>query len=246
MIIRGKTAFLTGAASGIGRATAVALGERGADRIMLCDLDERGLADTAQLVAAAGAFAICRRLDVTDHAALGQALLEADSGTGLDIVFNNAGIVAGLPDFPDTSPERMALLISINLTAVIVGTALAVRLMRARGGGVIINTASTSVLRAGLNDAPYRASKSGVVMLTQCCKELSAEGIRVSAILPGITDTSMLGKLGDGSGRPSWVDSRMRGIRIWSSVEIAKGVVGLIEDDTKAGDTLVMANEALP
>jgi NAD(P)-dependent dehydrogenase (short-subunit alcohol dehydrogenase family) len=245
VLIKGKTAFITGAAAGIGRATAIALGERGASRLMLCDLDQQGLAETAELAAATGAITICRPLDVTDHGALGDALTDADADDGLDIVFNNAGVVAGLPDFPDTSPERIASLISINLTAVIVGTALAVRLMRARCGGVIINTASTSVLRIGLADAPYRASKSGVVMLSQCCKDLNAQGIRVNAILPGITDTSILDKLGDGNGRPSWLDPLMRGIRVWTSKEIANGVISLIEDDTKAGDTLVLTNEAV-
>ena len=243
MSIAGKTVLITGAAAGIGRAIAVTLAARGAQRIILCDLEQGGLADTAEQVAEYGAEAVCRFLDVADHKVLARTFEEADADGGLDIVCNNAGIVAGLPDFPDTPPERIALLMAINLTAVTVGTAIAARLMAAREGGVIINTASTGALRLGLADAPYRASKAGVVMLTQCCKNLAAQGVRVNAILPGVTDTPILDKLGDGSGRPDWLAPIMNSIRIWTPDEIAFAVVGLIEDESKAGETLVMANE---
>jgi 3-oxoacyl-[acyl-carrier protein] reductase len=241
MQIKGKTALITGAAAGIGRAIAVALAEKGAGHLTLCDIDDQGLAETAALAERLGAAVRVRRLDVSDHQDCERALEEVNHDKGLDIVINNAGIVA--KDYPDMPLERIALLISVNLTAVIVGTAVAARLMIARGGGVIINTASMTAFRARLADAPYRASKAGVVMLTQCCKELSAQGVRVNAIAPGITDTPMLDKAADSPGARDWLMSVKRDIRIRAPEEMAAAVVSLIEDDSKAGEVLEVDHE---
>jgi NAD(P)-dependent dehydrogenase (short-subunit alcohol dehydrogenase family) len=243
MHIEGKAALITGAGAGIGRAIAVALAEKGVRHLTLCDIDDKGLAETAALVQRSGAAVTRRRLDVADHQDCERALEEANHDEGLDIVINNAGIVAA--DYPNMPLERIARLISINLTAVITGTAVAARLMAARGGGVIVNTASMTAFRPRLADAPYRASKAGVVMLTRCCKELSAHGVRVNAIAPGITDTPMLDKAGDGSGSRAWLDSAMRDMRIRAPGEMAAAVVDLIEDDSKAGEVLELDNELL-
>lgn len=241
MRIEGKAALVTGAASGIGRAIAVALAAKGARHLTLCDIDETGLGESAALVERWGAAVVRRRLNVADHQDCERALEEVDHAYGLDIVINNAGIVAA--DYPDMPLERISRVISVNLTAVIVGTAVAARLMTARGGGVIVNTASMTAFRPGLADAPYRASKAGVVMLTRCCKELSAQGVRVNAIAPGITDTPMLAKAGlvragDGVSSREWVEAAMPGIRIRSPEEMAAAVIGLIEDDSRAGEVL--------
>ena len=242
MHIEGKTALVTGAAAGIGRAIAVALAEKGVRHLTLCDIDDRGLDETAALAERRGAAVTRRRLDVADHQDCERALEEANHHEGLDIVINNAGIVAS--HYPDMPLERISLLISINLTAVIVGTAVAARLMTARGGGVIVNTASMTAFRPGLADAPYRASKAGVVMLTRCCRELSAQGVRVNAIAPGITDTPMLEKVADGPDARAWLESVKRDIRIRAPEEMAAAVVSLIEDDSKAGEVLELDHEA--
>lgn len=244
MDIDGKSGLITGAAAGIGRAIAVALAEKGVRHLTLCDIDAKGLDETGALAETRGAAVTKRILDVADHPDCERALEEADHNEGLDIVINNAGIVAGLPDYPNTPIERMSLLMSINLTAVIVGTAVAARLMAARGGGVVINTASTTAFLPNLADAPYRASKAGIVMFTQCCRELSEQGVRVNAIAPGITDTPILDKVGDGSGPPDWLEAAKRQMRILAPDEVAAAVVGLIENDSKFGEVLSLANEA--
>lgn len=242
MIIEGKTALITGAASGIGRAIAVALAEKRAGCLFLCDIDLRGLEETAALVEKQGVSVTKRQLNVADLDDLELAFKEANARDGLDIAINNAGIVAGLPEYPQTSPEKISLLLSVNLTAVTVGTAVAARLMSARGHGVIINTASTTAFNPKLLDAPYRASKAGVIMLTRCCKELSEQGVRVNAVAPGITNTPILHKTGEKDGSAPWLESAMSRVHILTPEEVAAAYVGLIEDDNKAGEVLSLDN----
>lgn len=243
MIIQGKAGLITGAAGGIGRAIAVALAERGLRHLTICDIDSTGLTETAALVSELGTAVTKRQLDVADLPDLERALEGANDCEGLDIAINNAGIVAGLPEYPQMPLERIATLMSINLTAVTLGTAVAARIMAARGGGVIINTASTTAFRPRLLDAPYRASKAGVIMLTQCCKELAASGVRVNAVAPGITDTPILNKLGNGAGTPSWLAEAMDAVHILTAEEVAAAFVSLIEDESKAGEVIALENE---
>jgi len=243
MIIQGKAALITGAAGGIGRAVAVALADRGVRHLTICDIDDTGLAETAALAGNRGTTVTKRQLNVADFQELERALEEANLREGLDIAVNNAGIVAGPPDYPQIPLERIALLMSINLTAVTIGTAVAARIMTSRGGGVIINTASTTAFHPKLMDAPYRASKAGVIMLTQCCKDLSAGGVRVNAVAPGITDTPILNKLGDGAVRPSWLANAMDAVRVLPAEEVAAAFISLIEDDSKAGEVVAVVNE---
>ncbi|MFC4295887.1 SDR family NAD(P)-dependent oxidoreductase [Novosphingobium tardum] len=241
MDIKGKTALITGAAAGIGRATAIAFAERGATRLLIADVDEAGLAETARLAAGDGTRVDVCKLDVTDSDAFA-ALFDGDAS--IDIVFNNAGIVSGPPPYPGTPIKRIELLVAINLTSVIVGTTLAVRHMQAHGrGGAIVNTASTGALNPYIDDAPYAASKAGVVMFSRSCGALKdRDGIRVNAVLPGVTETPILEKLGGGE-RPEWLGPIMEGIRIHQPSDIAAAVVRIVEDDEMAGDYVTLSND---
>ena len=245
MDIKGKSALVTGAASGIGRALAQHLAARGAAKLILIDIDEAGLAETAAQVKAKGAQTCLRRADVSDIQDLEAAFDEAGR-INYDICFNNAGIVEGPPGFPGVSATRIALLISINLTAVLIGTKRAIEHMTPRGGGVIINTGSTASVRANYSDAPYRASKAGVSHLTKCCKELAeTSNIRVNAVHPGGTETPILGKM-RGDGEPSeWSKKIMAKIRFWTADEIAEAAMGLVEDDSRIAENLVLFNEGM-
>lgn len=243
MDIKGKTAVITGAAAGIGRATAVTFARLGAARLILCDIDEAGLAETAHQAAAHGVAVETRRLDVTDA----DALAAVFEGAGaIEIVFNNAGIVSGPPPYPGTPIKRIEQLVAINLTSVIVGTTLAVRHMQAHGrGGAIVNTASTGALSPYIDDAPYAASKAGVLMFSRSCAALKErDGIRVNAVLPGVTETPILEKLGGGE-RPAWLGPIMEGIRVHRPEDIADAVVRIIEDESLAGDYVTLSNERL-
>jgi NAD(P)-dependent dehydrogenase (short-subunit alcohol dehydrogenase family) len=242
MEIRGRVAIVTGAAAGIGRATAVRFAELGARGIALADVDEAGLAETQRLVAQAGSEALVVPTDVTQVAAL-ERLYDGTVGRfgALDIVFNNAGIVSGPPPFPDTAPERIKRVIDIDLGSVAVSTHFAVKHMRAHGG-VIVNTASTGGLSPYLADAPYAAAKAGVIMFSRSCKDLHGlHGIRVNAVCPGVTETPILEKLGGGT-RPDWLGPITENIELLRPEDIADAVVKIVGDDDMAGEYVVVGN----
>jgi NAD(P)-dependent dehydrogenase (short-subunit alcohol dehydrogenase family) len=245
MQIRDRVAIVTGAAAGIGRATALRLAELQAGGVTIADVDEAGLEMTRQLIAdaAPGVEVLVIRTDVTDVAALENLYaMTMRQFSKLDIVFNNAGIVSGPPPFPDTAPERIKLVIEVDLGSVAVSTHFAVRHMRSRGG-VIINTASTGGLNPYLADAPYAAAKAGVIMFSRSCKDLhELYGIRVNAVCPGVTETPILEKLGGGE-RPDWLAPIMANIQVLRPEDIAAAVVEIIEDDELAGEYVVVANQ---
>ena len=172
MEITGKVALVTGAASGIGRATAKMLAAQGLRAVVIVDMDKSGLAETAAEITA-NVEVLPVSCDVTDQKSL-ENLYDQISRTydQLDIVFNNAGIVSGPPPFPDTDAARIKRVVDIDLIAVIQSSALAIKIMRENGGGVIVNTASTGGLNPYLADAPYAAAKAGVIMFSRSCGDL--------------------------------------------------------------------------
>jgi 3-oxoacyl-[acyl-carrier protein] reductase len=241
--ITDRAALISGAAAGIGRATAVALARKGAARIVLVDIDRPGLEETARLVGEAGARGVVQVVDVTDGPALQSLFDAAFADGGLDIVFNNAGILSGPPAFPDTPLARIRQVVAINFTAVIEATWHAIRLMKAAGkGGVIINTSSTGGLNPYLPDAPYAATKAGVLMYSRSCGPLKdSDGIRVNAVCPGVTDTPILAKTG-GDKVADWLAPMLAQIEILKPEDIAAAVIGLIEDDDASGEFVVVQN----
>jgi len=236
--------LISGAAAGIGRATAVMFAKKGAARIVLVDIDESGLQESARLVHAAGAEAVVKIVDVTDSAAL-EALFDGAAGDGgVDIVFNNAGILSGPPAFPDTPLARIKLVMAINFTAVVEATWHAIRVMKAAGkGGVIINTSSTGGLNPYLADAPYAATKAGVLMFSRSCGPLKdSDGIRVNPVCPGVTNTPILAKTG-GDKVADWLEPLLKQIDILEPEDIGAAVIGLIEDDQASGEYVVVENK---
>ncbi len=232
MEIAGKRAIVTGAAGGIGRATAVMLAARGAAEIALVDVKDAALAETARLVGAAGANAAAHALDLSDIPAV-----EAWFAThgDVDILHNNAGVVSGLPQFPDVDAARLRWIIDVNLTALVTATQVAVQAMRRRGGGVIVNTASTVALGTGFYDAMYATTKAAVMMFTRCCAPLKEEcNVRVAGMLPGLVNTPILDTTGAG-GKSEWMKAVLAHNEACTPEDVAEGVIALIEDDSLSG-----------
>lgn len=185
----GKVAIITGAASGIGEATALLFAEEGAS-VLLADVqDERGEA-VAERIRAAGGQAAYIRCDVAvaeDTAGMVRAAVERYGR--LDILFNNAGIGRG-GAITELSEADWDLVIDVDLKSVYLGCKYAIPEMQRTGGGSIVNTASVAGLRGNARLHPYNAAKAGVVNLTRSVAAEAAQfGIRVNCVCPGIIRT---------------------------------------------------------
>jgi NAD(P)-dependent dehydrogenase (short-subunit alcohol dehydrogenase family) len=246
MDITNKVALVTGAGSGIGRASAIRLAREGAS-VVVADIDAPGGQETVRMIGEAGGNANFVTADVTipDHV---QAMIDRAERTfgGLDILHSNAGIITGPPRWPDTEPERWIRMLDINLRGVILGTQLAIPALRKRGGGAIVNTASMAGVGAGYPPNPvYAASKGGVVLFTASLAPLKDEAnIRVNCVCPGVVDTPMLRRAADDIGiteRQVRADF-LRNIPVLQPEEIADAVVELIRDDSLAGRAMLIRN----
>jgi NAD(P)-dependent dehydrogenase (short-subunit alcohol dehydrogenase family) len=244
MEIKGKNALITGSAAGIGQATAFALADAGAAGIALADLDEKGLLDTANVIEQKGSRAIVEKVDVTDPEALTAFFERAESELGgLDIIHNNAGTICGEPVWPETSLDKIKLVVSVNLLGVMYGTRIAVDALQRRGGGVIINTASTASLGPMPADPMYSGTKTAVVNLVQASAGLAAShNIRVNAILPGMVQTQFIGRTGDGKNPAAWLATALAQTTMLTPDQIAEGIMTLIQDDERAGECLIVDN----
>ena len=238
MKLDGKVAIITGAGSGIGRATALRLAREGAS-IVVADQNEAGARDTVALVEQAGGKAAAVNVDVTKPADLANMLAFAEKTYGgFDILYNNAGVTTGNPRFPECSEEKWRRTVEIDLNAVIEGTRQAIPKLRARGGGVIISTASLAGLFGFQNDPVYAAAKHGVVGLTRALINLKDEmNIRVNCVCPAVVRTPLVTSGLDslqGAAREA-AEKQLNAMPMLPAEEIAEAVYELIRDDDAAG-----------
>lgn len=241
MDVRDKVAVVTGAGSGIGRATALRLAREGA-RVVVADVVADTGRETVGMIAASGGEAGFRSADVTNEADItAMYAFAAERFGGIDIVFNNAGTITPPPRFPAAESARWQRTLDINLRGVVLGTHHAIPLLRERGGGVIVQTASIAGLMPYEVDPVYAASKAGVVNFTRSLGYLKAEAnIRVNCVCPGIVETNLaLNARGPLSAaeRAAFEAQRaqMRGRRVLSADDVAAAVLRLITDDDLCG-----------
>jgi NAD(P)-dependent dehydrogenase (short-subunit alcohol dehydrogenase family) len=190
--LNGKTVLVTGAGSGIGQATALACARRGA-RLVICDIDDSGLAATADEVRRLGCEVIARRVDVADRQAM-QAFAEAVHAevAAVDVLVNNAGVAIG-GEFLHTPLADWDWIVSINVMGVVYGCHCFIPAMLAqRRGGHVVNLASAAGYVASAQLAAYSTTKFAVVGLSEALRdELAPHGIGVTAICPGLINTSI-------------------------------------------------------
>jgi NAD(P)-dependent dehydrogenase (short-subunit alcohol dehydrogenase family) len=192
MTIQGRRALVTGAASGMGAASAELLAAEGA-AVVLADLDEAGAEAGAEAIRAAGGRAVALRCDVASSSDVKAAVSAAvDHFGGLDIVVNCAGIIRRA-SVVETTEEEWDRVMAVNIGSVFLTGKHAVPVMATGGGGSIVNISSGWGLKGGPDAASYCASKGAVVNLTRAMAiDHGPQGIRVNCICPGDTDTPML------------------------------------------------------
>ena len=205
--LAGQTAIITGAGSGIGRATAQLFAAEGA-RLLIVDRNAAGLEETAALVGEAGAPALTAVADAGSEADVaGFVARAAAEWGGIDVLYANAGISGGLVPFLENTAELWMDVLRVNLLGPFLAIRAVVPHMVARGAGSIICTASVAGLRANAAGAPYSASKAGVISLVQTAADaLAGTGVRVNAICPGLIETGMTAPIFAGARAKGTVD----------------------------------------
>jgi NAD(P)-dependent dehydrogenase (short-subunit alcohol dehydrogenase family) len=248
-----KVAVITGAASGMGRGTAIRFAQEGA-AVVVADLNSQGGELVVSEIAAGGGQAVFQRTDVTREADIAALIDRAVREYGhLDITYNNAGVLGALGSIEDVKAEDWDRTLAVLARSVFFGIKHSIKPMRKNGGGSIISTSSL----AGLHGVPglpaYTAAKFAVVGLTQtAAAELGKDRIRVNCICPGGIDTPLINKTPTPTGA-------MAGIplgRLGTPQEIASIVVFLASDESQyitgsamvidGGSQVAMARFELP
>lgn len=231
-LLENKIAIVTGAGSGIGKASALRFAAEGA-AVVVADLREAKAIEVAEAITQAGGHARAMGVNVAESDDVERMVADTvQAFGGLDVLFSNAGTLR-----PGTAEELSVddwdLVMAVNVRSVFLGAKFAVPAMRARGGGSIINTASISGLHGDGGAICYAASKAAVINLTRAMStDYAPEGIRVNAICPGTIDTPPIKRMMD---LPGALETNLRAHslgRLGQPEEIAAAAVWLASDES--------------
>jgi NAD(P)-dependent dehydrogenase (short-subunit alcohol dehydrogenase family) len=236
MKLGGKVAIVTGAASGIGRASAILFAQEGA-RVLVADVDAKAGAETVARIASQGNEAIFELADVSKEADV-QRMVEAavTRWKKIDILFNNAGVVMVKP-LEEMTEDEWDHVMAVNLKAIFFAIKHTVQHMRLGGGGIILNTGSIASFTGQIGTPVYSASKGAIALLTKSLAlDYGRDRIRVNCICPGITDTPMLRQhLGHGAEGEARIRARLSRVptgEILSPEDVARAALYLVSDDS--------------
>ena len=232
--LSGKSAIITGAGSGIGRAASVLFAQEGASLVLADKMDT--VHETAKLVTDAGGKAVSVAGDAGDEAFVASLVAKVVSEYGgLDVAWANAGISGGWTAFDDQDQAFWAEILRVNLIGAFLLVKHASRVMIPKGKGSIICTASVAGIRSGAGGPAYSASKAGVISLVKtACNELYGTGVRINAVAPGLIETGMTKPIFDGArarGNEDRIGQLNPTTRYGVPEEIARAALFLASDD---------------
>ncbi len=240
-----KVAVITGAANGIGRATALLFANEGA-KLVLADINEEGLKESRDLVKREGEEPIIKRTNVAVEDEVKELIgLSLKKYSRVDILCNNAGITEDMVNLENQDAEEWRRVFEVNLMGALFGTKHVAKQMQERRGGAIVNTASVAGIRSGAGGNAYSASKAALINFTQTAAcDLGRYNVRVNAVCPGLIETGMTKPIFDYArekGKFEKLGSRCELRRYGRPQEVAYTILFLASDEAS-----YITGQALP